>query len=317
MVQIDRIQNPSLEQYREAHRLSASYWTHFRSLDCKPRFALFERLGVELVLARDGRELLGVCFVLPDAVATFKGPQQFVWLFDLYARPEAHNLGALMLMRMMRWYSSIMCIGVTAQAGQIYRALRWQCYEDVWRCVHPIDLPGAVAEFGNDLSARWQHLALKTVGLLYNPTMRLVERLLGLGVGLNDVAGVAADVAPEQLPSEPEKRLALVATYLNAYATSGLHAVEIGGIGRIVRDDLTGFQRLREHARLRRALREQGAVVSEFVAVSRLEKKRAFWCGAVPLRMPIYYWDKDGVLDAFFDVFAQSEFTFASCEKIF
>ncbi|MDP6041366.1 MAG: hypothetical protein QGG64_22660 [Candidatus Latescibacteria bacterium] len=317
MVQIDRVQCPSREQYREAHRLSASYWTHFGVLDCDPRFALFERLGVELVLARDDRELLGVCFILPDSVATPNGRRQLFWLFNLYARPEAHNLGALMLMRIMRWYSPIMCIGVTEQAGQIYRALRWQCYEDVWRCVHPIDLQGTVAQFGQDLSSRWQLFALRITGFLYNPLMRLVERLLSVGVLLHDVEGIAADVAPEQLPPEPEKRVALVATYLNAYATSGLHAVEIGGIGRLVRDDLTGLQRMREHARMRRELREQGAVVNEFVAVSQREKKRALWCGAVPIRMPIYYWDKDGVLGTFFNTFEQSEFTFASCEKIF
>ena len=317
MVQIEQVQSPSKEQYREAHRLCATHWTHLDSLDLDARFALFEHLAVELVLARDGQKLLGVCFVLPDSVSSASGILPVVWLFNLYVLPESQNLGALMLMRMMHWYSPIMCIGVTAQAGQIYRALRWQCFEQVWRCVHPINLSAAVSQFGQNVSAGWLRVILRMAGVIYNPLMRVLDHLLSMGIGAQNVEGLDLDRAPQKLPQNSVERSALVATYLMAFETAGLMAVEIGGIGRLVRDDLNGLQRVREHARLRRALRKQGVVMTEFIASSVSDKKRALWCGAMPISMPIYYWDPDDLLAGFFAEFDRSDFTFASCDKIF
>ena len=121
MLTIERVENPAREHFRKAHQLTVTWWPHFATLDRDERFVLFDKLGVELVLAWQEDDLVGACLILPDTI----GGQPVVWLSNFCSHPKARNAGALMLMRMMKWYETILCTGVTAEAAEVYLALRW------------------------------------------------------------------------------------------------------------------------------------------------------------------------------------------------
>jgi hypothetical protein len=321
MGQIIRVTAPAPEQYEEASRLAAEQWPATHSLHRPERFAAFRRLGVELVLAREGEHPQGVAFLLPDRYRSRGGEHRFVWLFRVYARPEAKNLGALMLMRLMQWYPAILGIGITPAAAKLYETLRWRQYPDVWRCVHPISLQAMTARYADRLAGSWQAPALRFLGRGYDRGAALVEACLKPGLAVEHLppappggSALPADLSPR------ERKLALAATYLPRLRLTRkgrvLEAYVIMGAGRIVRDDFRGPARLWAHVKLWQELRRLQASFSEYLATSAGEARRALGCGYIPLRMPIYYWDKDQTLGGLFAALEQSDFSFADCDKL-
>ena len=323
MFQIVRVQDPSLDEFRAASRVCEEHYEYLKPLNRGDRFEVFRRLGVELVLARDGVETQGVCFVLPDRFPGPDGEREFVWLFQLFSRPEAKSSGALMLYRIMNWYPAIMCIGVTGEGGKIYESLGWSRYDRVWRCVHPIDLSRMVDQYRNRLEGGWRSSACRAVGRVYGPGMRVLESFLSSrieGGGVEPDPSRIAEVR-RPLPTDPGSRLGVVSNYLKTYqvgsAGGALMGVEIGGVGRVVQDESRGPARLRVHAKMWQALRRDGVVAAECLATSRGARRRALLTGYLPVRMPIYYWDKQNRFSSFFRTLEASGFGFGSCDKVF
>jgi hypothetical protein len=323
MFQIVRVQDPTLEEYRAASRVCEEYYGYLKPLNRDDRFEVFRRLGVELVLVRGGAKTHGVCFVLPDRFSEPEGDVGFVWLFQLFCRQDAKSAGALMLYRIMNWYPAIMCIGVSDEGGKVYESLGWGRYDRVWRCFHPIGLSRMVDQYRNRLEAGWRTAVYRAVDRVYEPCMRVLESFLSAGVEGGGVAPDPSRIREVQrpLPIEPCSRLGVVSNYLKTVRVGcdggALRGVEIGGIGRVVQDESRGLARLRVHAKLWQALRRDGAVAGECLAASRRARRRALLTGYLPVRMPIYYWDRQNRFTGFFQALETSGFGFASCDKIF
>ena len=321
MLQIQRLKRPSFEQVQDATKVCEQQWAYLGPMNCRMRFETLQKLGVELVLAQDGEDIQGVCFVLPDAYTDKDQSQDFVWLFQLYVIPESRNLGALMLMRMMSWYPAIMCTGVTEEAGEIYSALRWEHYDDIWRCIHPVDLNRMAEAFEGRITSGWQRATLFLFGVIYTPVLRFFEVLVGRDVTVEILGGEVDRHEEDRSVDSIEAKLGCVANYLEVIRIRRGHhvltAVVLGGMGRIVEDRSTGWNRVKVLCRLWLELRKKGAMLSESIASSEKQRRAAIWFGSFPLRMPIYYWDKENRLGSFFSQIEGMNFTYSDCDKIY
>ena len=321
MLEILRVTEPTIAQYSEASLVAAEQWPDTKVLIRKERFQAFQQLGVELVLAQENEELLGVAFLLPDKYQSTTQEHNFVWLFRVFSRPQAKNLGALMLLKIMNWYPVIMGIGITPVAAKLYQTLRWKQYDQVWRCVHPIKLKKMVEQYTDRLGGFWKVKFFKTIGWGYELVSSLAESLINSRYAAEQKTPRFLKEL-ETLPNDShlERKLKIVSSYLTLYRiTKGdkaLEAFAIMGIGRIVRDDFQGLKRFLAHVKLWQDLRKNDASFSEYIATSERDKSQAYYCGYIPLRMPIYYWDKHKILDDYFINFATSNFNFASCDKL-
>ena len=305
---VQRLRQPDLDDYHRASRLGEPYWSYLQPLNTDRRFSAFQEMGVELVVACEDDVLQAACFVLPD---TFTRPwknYEFAWLFHLASRREANNAGALLLLAMREWYPAMMSVGVTQEAARIYAALGWKTYDDVWRCMHPIDI-GAVRENEGSRLGGAARTALVVAGAIYGAVARLAE------------TGIAAGGKPSSNSAQSQsERTRLVQSYLPvhtiAQGAGTLQAVDIGGIARIVHDDTSGLGRHRAHARLCQSLRRTGTRLVESVALSTTDRRSAVLRGYWPVRMPIYAWQQSNELHEIFKAFETSGFGFADCDKI-
>lgn len=322
MFQIFRIEKPSVEEFLEAFRVCEERWDYLKSLRKMERFQAFQKLGVELVIARDEYTIQAVCFVLPDVIRTEGRDLECVWLFQLASRREARNVGGLMLYRIMSWYPVILTIGVTEEARRIYEVLKWNHYDRVWRCVHPISVTGLLHQYKSRLQNGWKRGAMKMAGFVYDPAMNLMELILGCGVRVEKWLPLYSDEAlvGDRSSARRGEILGLVSGYLDVHRVllngKALDVVETAGVGRVVRDQLHGFDRLRAHARMWRVLRGRDVRFTELPATSKEAASLAVVCGYFPLRMPIYFWDRSQRIQLWLMGLEKAEFGFASCDKI-
>jgi len=70
------------------------------------------------------------------------------------------------------------------------------------------------------------------------------------------------------------------------------------------------------HATLWRALRKNQGSFSEYIATSQIKKRQAYYWGYMPLKSPIYYYDKNKILGDYFNNLNQNKFSFASGDKL-
>jgi hypothetical protein len=318
MLQIIRIERPTLEQFKKAALVCEERWEDTKPLNRKERFEVFQRLDVELVLAQDEKEIQAVCFLLPDKFWGEKEEQKFVWLFQVASRLTAKSTGVLMLLRAMQLYPAMMGIGITEQAERLYQTLGWKKYNKVWRCVHPINLNSFIELYKDRIKDAKAVIVLKALGTLYNISMMALEKFISYTLPMKGTSKINKIQEQRILLPNYEYKVELVSSYLNVFRIGKriLEAVEITGKGRIVRDDAKGFERLKAHIMLWHELRKNKVIYNEFIATSERARKEAFYCGYFPLRMPIYFYDKFNKLNYFFDNLHKVNFTFASCDKI-
>ena len=320
-LRIVRIVHPEIGHYEEAARVAAEQWTVAKEIDRQERFLGFQQMGVELVLGYESEELKGVAFFLPDKYETADRKEHFVWLFRIYARPEAKNLGALMLIRIMNWYPAILGIGVTPEAAKLYQTLRWQKYEHIWRCVHPISLTGMVARYNDRLGGTWKKIFLKFVSRGYDFLSYLAALAINPGLSFDKFDPLPVghlEIKPGNLSIE--NKLKIISTYLTSYKiTSNNRVLETYGItgkGYIVRDDFQGLEKFLAHFKLWRELKKYHITFCEFLATSEKAKRQMLINGYIPIRMPIYYWDKKNKIDGYFINLPKSKFNYGSCDKL-
>jgi hypothetical protein len=261
---------------------------------------------VELVVAEENGRMEGVCFVLPANGELDDKPISWVYLFQLATRPEAGNIGGMLMWRIMSLYPAILSMGVTDVAERMYQVLRWKRYDNVWRGVHPLKLSRMLEDYGGRIASPWRLRALRALACAYDLLAPPLEALLSWGVSCR-----VWKPAGEQLSKKD-----VVASYLEWFRTPQVEAVDAGGAGRIAGGAGLGLAALRQHAALWRALRRRDAKFCEMLLVSPAAKRRARCLGYVPLAMPAWYWDKSGVLEKWLAGLPQREFSFLDTDKI-
>jgi hypothetical protein len=310
VLEIRRIEQPTIEEYRDAAQVWEAHWEYLKPLNRRERFEVFQKLGVELIVARDEEGIQGVCLVLPDTFTVAQQERKLVWLFELAASKKLPGVGGLILYRIMSWYPAIASIGVSDEAKPVYDALRWKRHDRVWRCVHPVSLTQSLTQYRSKLGSAWKFHLIRAAGCLYDPIMAVWGAIWGLGVRVCDLPVGQSHLARVQLAS----------SYLKVYRASikgkTLEVVERGGAGRIVLDQMDGLNRMRGHAAMWRTLRGRNVPCSEFLALTRQAARQAMFLGYIPLRMPIYYWEKKSELGSWLESLERTEFTFASCDKV-
>lgn len=307
---IVRLANPTLDDFQAAGRICEIRWPFLRSLHTRERFLAFQRMGVELIVAREGERLDGVCFALPCRYQLAGGAVEWVNLFQLATRPEARNVGALMMMRIMGLYPTVVSIGVTPEITPLYVALRWKRYDDIWRGVHPLDMRRMAEDYGDRLSEPWMRVTFRAVAQVYNLGAPVAEKLLGIGVPHRTWSPKEA--------SDPQLRAkgATLASYSPLFQSgSGPVSVDAGGVGRVLTTYQEGWGSLREHARLWRGLRGRGAKLCEVLATSAQAKRRLLALGYLPIPMPMWYVDKAGMAPKLIQAMQRNEVSFFHTDK--
>ncbi len=230
-----------------------------------------------------------------------------VWPFQVAMREGRENLAPFLLLHLAKTYPVALAIGITPRMEKLYQALKWKCYPDLWRAVHPIEL-GRMAEDYRDRLKPWQRTALGASGVFYNAVWRVLEMLL---------ASAPVPGPPQPEPGPLARKLELILPYAaGVQADRGrLQAVELYGVGRIVRDAAVP-DGLRHHARLWRELRRRRAKFCEFLVASPEDRRRARWLGYVCLPLPLYYSDPGQRLGQWFGEYVRSGFTFLNTDKV-
>lgn len=305
---IQRLSRPSLEQFAQAAEICHLRWSYLAELDTPARLAGLQKLGVELVVAEENGRMEGVCFVLPASGELDGELTSWVYLFQLATRPEAGNIGGMLMWRIMSLYPAILSMGVTDVAERMYQVLRWKRYDNVWRGVHPLRLSRMLEDYGGRIASPWRLRALRALACAYDLLAPPLEALLCWGVPCR-----AWKPAGEHGASSKKH---VVAGYLEWFCTQQVEAVDAGGAGRIAGNPGLGLAALRQHAALWRALRRRGAKFCEMLLVSPAAKRRAWRLGYVPLAMPAWYWDKTGALEKWLAGLPQREFSFLDTDKI-
>lgn len=302
---IARIASPTLEDYFAAAEVCETRWQYLRPLHTAARFEGFQRMGVELVVARQGARFDAVCFVLPCTFNFHGEAVEWASLFQLAARPDSGNAGAMLLLRIASAYPAVISMGVTEEATRMYQALRWKCFPDVWRGVHPIDLRRMADDYAGRLDAGWQRVGLKAVAGLYNLFCAPLE------------AAVAAGVPCVKLePAALEPKAQWIASYVDVLqAGAAPRFVEAGGIGRVLNAYCSGWGSLRAHARVWRELRRRGAKFCELLATTPEAKSRALRLGYYPIRMPAWYQERNGMATKVIEAIRRNELSFLHTDK--
>src|SRR5450756_106761 len=169
---IQRLSRPSLEQFAQAAEICHLRWSYLAGL---------QKLGVELVVAEENGRMEGVCFVLPASGELDGERIDWVYLFQLATRPEAGNIGGMLMWRIMSLYPAILSMGVTDVAERMYQVLRWKRYDNVWRGVHPLRLSRMLEDYGGRIASPWRLRALRALACAYDLLAPPLEALLGWG----------------------------------------------------------------------------------------------------------------------------------------
>jgi len=309
-VEIVRLARPSLAEFQTAGEICELRWPFLRALHTRERFEALQRLGVELVVARDGGRMDGVCFALPCRYELGGETVEWASLFHLATRPETKNIGALMMMRLMSLYPAVVSIGVTDEATRLYVALRWKRYDGLWRGVHPVDMKLMAAAYVDRLHQPWQRFAFRALSGVYNVAGSLAEAALSWGVPCRQW----------EPSSTPDSRLAakgaLMATYLGMFSSGKRTSfVDWAGVGRGLNSFPEGWGGLREHARIWREFRRRGVKLCEVLATTPEAKVRLLRLGYVPMAMPMWYVDKNGMAGKLIEALKRNEISYFHLDK--
>ena len=275
---------------------------------------------VELIIAQESDNIQGVCFVLPGNFCNPEEELTYVWLFGMVTSPQARNLGALMLFKIMAWYPAIMCMGVTEEAAKLYQALRWKKYDRIWRCVHPICLKDMLEHYKERLKGSPKNTFLKFFGWIYERFFSLIETLFNSVSQIMNYT-VSLGILPNLIqPDSDDKKLAEISKYRKIYTVisknKNLISIEVSKIGRIIRDDFRGINRYIAHFKLWHELRARKNIYCEYIITNEKGKRQAYFYGYIPFQMPIYYFDKSNYLINFFKNIENNNFSYLSCDKL-
>jgi hypothetical protein len=299
-VQIVHLPKPTLEEFCEAAEVCQERTTYWDPTRHRRRFAGFQRLGVELVVARHEGRMQAVCFALPVEHLLDGEPVKWVYLFQLANRLEGPGVGGLLLLQIMKIYPAIVSMGVTSDMDRLYPVLKWKRHESVWRGVHPVSLARTLADYGPRLAHPWQRRLLRWVAHLYDRVSPVAEWLLSMG-------------APITRESLGQGRRGVVADYLEFWRSGQLEMVDVDGIGRVAG---SGWASWRQHAALWRLMRRRGVKLCEMLLLSQAAKWRALGCGYVPLPMSTWYRDTSGTLDRIMPRLQDLGVSFLDTDKI-
>jgi len=310
-VEIVRIQAPGPQDFRAAADICELRWPYLKPLHTPARFALFARLGVELVVAREGHRLVGACFILPCRCRAGADVIQWVSPFQLASHPDSKNAGALIMLRIMAAYPAVISLGVTDDATRLYRVLRWKCYEEIWRGFHPINLRRMAEDYGARLTSPWARAGFQAIGGAYNVASRLVfEPLLAFGLNCSQPPRLTAD------PLLADKAELIAGAFgVVAPGPSGPPVTNVGGIGRVLRSNAEGWGDLRQHAAMWRQLRRADAKLCEVLIGTPEAKRRAMALGYIPIRMPAWYVEKNGMASKVLEAIRSDALSFLHTDK--
>jgi hypothetical protein len=299
-VEIVHLRHPTVEEFHEAAEVCQERMPYWNPAYHAGRFVGFQKLGVELVVARHERRMQAVCFALP--VEHVLDGQQVKWvhLFQLASRREGPGVGGMLLLQIMKIYPAIVSMGVTPAMDRLYPVLKWKRHESVWRGVHPLSLARTLGDYGTRLGTPWQRRVLGWVAVVYDAASPLVEWLLATGA--TGTRGAAEG-----------GRKGAVASYLELLRSGELEMVDVDGIGRVAGG---GWASWRRHAALWRAMRRRGVRFCEMLLLSDQAKHRALWRGYVPVAMSTWYRDPSGVLDRVMPRLEELGLSFLDTDKI-
>lgn len=301
MAEIRRFTNPTLSEFMLASEVCYTRWDYQRALDSPQRFRAFQDMGVELVAMIDGQgDMQCVGYLIPATMELNGETLRWYYMFQVASRPGSPGAGALLVKQIMQWYPAIFGMGITPDAERLYKAFRWQQYEGFWRGVHPVNLSRMIADYGERITKPWLRTALKASSGLYNGISRLVEPLLSMGMS-----------GRKWVPAEG--RAAVLGTYLPLYEAGPVRAVNVGGAARLF--SLPAEGGLREHAALWAALRRDNAKFCEMLLFNEQARAKSWWRGYIPLRLPVWCWDKQGVLAKAIPVLRERGMTFLDTDK--
>lgn len=305
MDEIERICSPTIEQYAEAAEVNYERTPYQRELDSPGRFEAFQKLGVELAVVRRAGRMEAVAYLLPAACESPAGRTSWAFMFQVAARFNIAGAGALLVRRVMQWYPAILGIGITPDAERLYKAFKWTYFPDVWRAVHPLNLDRMMDDYGARVSEPWRRKLLQSGAGIYNGSGRWIESLLSSGI----------ECEPWR-PPEKDRKASAVSSYLAAYRAGEVTAINVGGIGRICNRPAAGLGSLRQHAAIWREMRRDGVKACEMLIPAPQFRATAMRLGYYPLRLPVWYWDKQGRMQPVVDRLRGGEMSFLDTDKI-
>lgn len=300
---IRRFQSPTLEELGRAAEVCYTRWPYMRDLDSPARFRAFQQLGVELCAMVDGGGAMqSVGYLLPSSIQL--GGETLAWhyMFHVAARPSTAGAGAMLVKQVMKWYPAIFGVGITPDAERLYQAFRWQPHEGFWRGVYPVNLSRMLKDYGERIPQAWLRRLLRGSAGVYNLGARAREALWSAG----------ARCAPWQPEGEGKARV--LATYLPLVACGPVRAADVGGVGRIL--SLPEEGSARQHAAVWRALRRRNAKFCELLITSKATRKRAIRLGYIPVRLPVWCWDSQGVLERAIPALRERGISFLDTDKV-
>ncbi len=305
MTETERLTAPTLEQLAEAAEVNYARTPFQRELDSPARFRGFQRLGVEVAVVRRERRMEAVAYLLPSSLETPQGRVEWVYMFQVAARLEAPGAGALLVRQVMKWYPAILGIGITPDAVRIYQAFKWTHYRDLWRLVHPLRLDRMMQDYGGRLAKPWLHGVLSAMSDVYNFAAVVIDAVL---------AGGAECSAWK--PPEGHTKAAAIAEYLPLYQAGDLVAANVGGAGRIGSPPASGLGSLRQHASLWRQMRRDGLKFCEMLIPTPDLRQQARGLGYWPVSLPVWYWDKNGIMTPVLEQLGSGKISFLETDKV-
>ena len=269
MANIERIVEPTLEDFQQASEVCYTRFEYQRRLDSLARFAAFQKMGVELVVLRDAnRAMQCVGFLLPAELEASSEKLTWHYMFQVASRPGVAGAGGLLVRQIMQWYPAIFGMGITPDAEKLYKLFRWQPFEGFWRAVHPINLGRSLNDYGNRIEKPWLRTVLQLCSGFYDALSVPLELLLSLGRSAQPWAGESG-------------KAAVLGTYVGLFQIGPLAAADIGGVGRLFTQP--GVGSLSQHAALWRVLRRRGAKFCEVLIANERLRRSAILRGYVPL----------------------------------
>jgi len=300
---IHRFVSPTLDQFAQAAEVCYTRWKYMRDLDSPERFRGFQRLGVELCAMTDGGgSMQSVGYLIPAQMELGGETLRWHYMFQVAARPAAAGAGAMLVRQVMQWYPAIFGMGITPDAERLYKAFRWCPHDGFWRGVHPVNLARMLQDYGERIPRLWVRRLLRASAGIYNLAGRPIESLLSLGVRCESWR-----------PAEEGKSRTL-AGYMTLLACGPVRVADVGGVARIL--SLPHEGSLRQHAAVWRALRRRNVKFCEMLLFSDEVRRRALRLGYVPLRLPVWCWDPQKILERVIPALRKQGISFLGTDKV-
>ncbi len=301
-MQLDRIVQPSVADFKAASAVCYSRFPYQRKLDSRERFLGFQKLGIELAVMRgqDGA-FQCVCFLLPANLEMGGETLRWYYMFQVASLPTVPGAGGLLVRQVLQWYPSIFGMGITPDAEKLYKAFRWKPFEGFWRGVHPVDLAHMIEDYGGRVEKPWMRAALQMGSGVYNTASLPLEWLLSGGRIAKSWDGGGGE------------KSAVLGSYLPLFEIGGLRAADVGGVGRLFTPVEAGS--LADHMALWRAMRRRGVKFCETLLYSKEACKTAKRYGYLPIALQVYCWDKSGILERVIPELKRRNFTFLDSDK--